>query len=482
MKSYFIGFDLGSHASKGVIIGENGNPLATKSLEHDTIIPKPGWQEQDPEIWWEEFKHITRCLLEKSAVDPSLVRGVGVAGFVPGLVIIDNSGQSIRPAIMHTDIRAVSQLKNINRILETKISHGFLMPKLFWIRENEEENYSSISKILVPHSYIVQKLTGKYSCDRDTATIFGGIYDEISGEWSEKKCHTLGMNVEILPELYNADSVVGTLGSEVSQLTGLTEGTPVITGTGDTFAALIGCGAVLPGDMMIYLGTSGTQLFIEGDLDTYTNGPHFGSGKADFTGRIISCGDSMQHYRDILGFDDWSLPDNKALEIEPGSEGLFIFPHLKQKSDRETSKGNLETIFGLETSHCSWHIYRAVLEGIACNLKTSFMGYETKVKRLILSGGGAKSRVLREIISSILDKDIYHNPLGDGARGAALLASHSISGVSLKEVSARISSSAEKTKPNKDDADIYKKHYKKYIELRTVIERLYKNQETYDNE
>ena len=75
MKSYFLGFDLGSHASKGVIIDENGVPLASRSLEHDTAMPKPGWQEQDPERWWDEFREISKWLLEKSGVDSSQVKG-----------------------------------------------------------------------------------------------------------------------------------------------------------------------------------------------------------------------------------------------------------------------------------------------------------------------------------------------------------------------------------------------------------------------
>jgi len=482
MKSYFIGFDVGSHSSKGVLIEENGTPIASKSLEHETILPALGWQEQNPDRWWEEFQQITTWLLEKSAVDPSFIKGVGITGFVPGLVILNREGQSARPSIMHTDIRAVDQLNNINKILSSKITHGFLVPKLLWIKDNEEEIFESIFKILVPHSFIVQKLTGKYSCDRDTATIFGGVYDENLGTWSKGICNTLGVNSNILPKLYNADSVVGTIDFTSSQLTGLSEGTPVIAGTGDTFAALLGCGAVLPGDMMVYLGTSGTQLYIDGDLDTFTNGPHFGLDKAVFTGRIISSGDSMQHYRDILGFKDWEKLNKEAFDISPGSDGLFVFPHLKQKTDNEKVKGDMETVFGLETSHSPWHIYRAVLEGIASNLKASFINYESRAKRLILAGGGAKSRVFREIISAVLNKDVYYNPLEDGAVGVALLAGHTITGVSLKKISASISANSEIAQPDPNTVGIYKEHYKKYAKLRIAIEELYKELEIYNNE
>ncbi len=474
METVFLGFDLGSHASKGVLISDNGTVLASNSLEHNTAMPYPGWQEQESGVWWEEFKSVSKALLKITDLDPVEIKAVGITGFVPGLVFLDKDNSSIRPALMHTDIRAGLQLKYINSILHSPISHGFLMPKLLWIRDNEEETYRSTSKILVPHSFIVQKLTGKYSCDRDTAAIFGGVYDNKSGNWSNAVCDKLGINIDILPELYNSDSEVGSIGTEAAHLTGLSAGTPVITGTGDTFAALLGCGAVRSGDMMIYLGTSGTQLFIDGNIDNFIQGPHFGPGKAEFAGRIISCGDTMQHYRNILGFQDWAFPDLKALEINPGSDGLFIFPHLKQKTGVDFSDGDRETIFGLNSSHSNWHIYRAVMEGIAANLKTDFLAYESRVKRLILSGGGARSRVFREIISAMLDRDIYYNPLGDGSVGVALLAGYSITGLPLKEASLLISKSAEITWPVAGSVAVYKKNYKKYSKLRNAIEELYK--------
>ncbi len=482
MNTYLIGFDLGSHSTKGVLISEDGISLASRSLEHYTNMPEPGWQEQDPDRWWEEFKEISKTLLSESNVNPDQVKAVGITGFVPGMVMLDKDDRSIRPALMHTDTRAGSQLKYINGILESPISHGFLLPKLMWVMDNEKKNYSRISKILVPHSFIVQRLTGRYSCDTDTATIFGGVYNGSGKEWSWQICTKLGIEKNILPDIYNADSIVGTISQNAAVLTGLAEGTPVIAGTGDTFAALLGCGAVLHGDMMVYLGTSGTQLFIDGELRDFIHGPHFGSGRAEFTGRIISCGDSMQHYREILGFRDWAIPDKEALGINPGSDGLFAFPHLKQKRDTELSEGDRETIFGLERSHTPWHIYRAVMEGIAYNLKTSFLDYESKVKRLILSGGGARSRVFREIIGGILDTTVYFNQSGNGAIGVALLAGYGSSEAGLKEKSLKISDRAVITTPNKDTVLEYKKYYKKYLKLREVIEDLYEEQEIEEDE
>lgn len=481
MKSCFLGFDLGSHASKGVLVRNDGTVIASMSTKHETDIPEPGWQEQDSNHWWEEFKKISKSLIRQSGMDPAEIKAVGVTGFVPGLVLFDEDDQSIRPALMHTDIRAVSQLKYINKILDSPISHGCLLPKLLWIKENEEESYNKTKKILVPHSSIVQKLTGKYSCDVDTATIFGGIYDEKSNTWSERLCSLLNLEKNIFPDLYDADSVVGTITTKASADTGLCEGTSVITGTGDTFTALLGCGAVMPGDMMIYLGTSGTQIFIDGDLSSFTGGTHFGKDKAVFTGRIISCGDSMEHFRSLLGFTDWLLPDAKALEIDPGSNGLVIFPHLKQKTDNDFSSRDSETIFGLDGSHSSWHIYRALLEGLAYNLNSSFLLYKSKVKRLILSGGGANSKVFSEIIRDVLGKEVFYNPSGNGASGVALLAAYGAGygdiDISLQDLAGSLVNQAVLSKPDSQTVSKYKKYYNSYKKIQIKLDILYKEQE-----
>jgi xylulokinase len=481
MRSCFLGFDLGSHASKGVLVTDNGKVLASTSVEHSTTLPHPGWQEQDPDIWWDEFKRISKILIEDSGIESKEIKAVGTTGFVPGLVLLDKNNDSIRPALMHTDIRAGSQLKYINTLLDSPISHGFLLPKLLWIKENEKENYAKIDKILVPHSFIVNKLTGNYSCDIDTATIFGGIYEEKSNTWNEKLCSSLNIDKNILPDLYGADSVVGTINKKASVDTGLYEGTAVIAGTGDTFPALLGCGCVMPGDMMIYLGTSGTQIFIDGALSSFTVGRHFGQGKAEFTGRIISCGDSLEHFKNLLGFTDWLLPDKKALEISPGSDGLFIFPHLKQKTENELSDKDSETIFGLDSRHRNWHIYRALLEGIAYNLKNSFALYESRVKRIILSGGGAKSKVFREIIRDVLGREVLYNSSGNGASGIAFLAGygagHGNSGISLQELTKSLSYAAIVSKPDSKLVSKYQNFYAIYKSLQIKIDTLYREQE-----
>ncbi len=228
---------------------------------------------------------------------------------------------------------------------------------------------------------------------------------------------------------------------------------------------------------MIYLGTSGTKIFIDGNLPDFTGGRHFGPGRAEFTGRIISCGDSMEHYKEILGFSDWSVPDTEALKIEPGSEGLYVIPHLKQKGDDESTRKDMETIFGLESTHSPWHIYRSLLEGIAYNLRTSYESYETKVRRLILSGVGAKSRVFREIVRDVLGQEVYYNPEGNGAAGIALLAGNRIGCLSLQELSAALSEESDISKPDPDSVKIYSTCYRLYRKLQKSMDLLYVEKE-----
>ncbi|MEW5815895.1 MAG: FGGY family carbohydrate kinase, partial [Spirochaetota bacterium] len=348
MKKYLLGFDLGSSGAKGVIVDCEGRILSFCTAEHATIRLNPGWAEQDPEnSWWESFKNVARRLLKNSGIAASQIKAVGITGFVPGLCPLDAEGRVVRNAIMHTDLRAQAELAFVNRTLSEQITLGNLIPKLLWFKDSEPENYAKTAKIVNPHAFLVYRLTGAVTCDYDTATLVGGLFDDAGLRWDGSACAKLGNRMDIWPDLFSAVSVVGGIVKQAAAETGLPDGTPVIAGTGDSFAALIGHGVISPGDLMIYLGSSGTQILVNNNLHGYINTPHFGPGKAEFAGRIVSCGDSMEHFRALLGHKTWETLNKGAAGLKPGSGRLIVVPHLKQKGTGESSFYDRETVFGL---------------------------------------------------------------------------------------------------------------------------------------
>lgn len=468
----FFGYDLGSHGAKGALFGLDGRMVASASRSHAISRPAPGWQEQDPlGLWWAEFRDIARELTGGGRT----VAGIAVTGFVPGLCALDAQGTPVRPAIMHTDIRASVELEELNRQLPRPVTLGTLLPKLLWIRNHEPELFARIASVVVPHAYIVYRLTGRIVCDYDTASIYGGLFDSGRLAWDEELCAALELDPSLFPEPVPLTRAVGTVLPETARELGLSPGAGVIAGTGDSFAALAGEGAVHPGDLMIYLGTSATRILVEAPLGSIAEKPHFGGGGASFAGRIFSCGESMEHYRALLGKQGWKELDEAAAAVPAGSGGVLLFPHMKQRGDGERGMLDRESIIGFESSHGQGHLFRALLEGIAFQLRADLEGMAARVRRVLLAGGGAKSGVFCSIIASVLGRSVLTTPGSGGPAGMALLAAWSLGYAgNLEELADSWFSLRDEHLPDARDAAVYTGIFGRYQEIRKKTEEAHR--------
>ncbi len=470
----FFGYDLGSHGAKGALFNLSGRMIASASRSHAISRPAPGWQEQDPDkLWWREFLEISGELTDALSLsgERAEIAGIGITGFVPGLCALDREGIPVRPAIMHTDLRAGVELGELNRLLSEPLTLGTLLPKLLWIRKNEPGSFEAIAKVLVPHAYLVYRLTGRMVCDYDTASIYGGIFDAERHDWDRGVCAALDIDPSMFPEPVPVTACIGTLSPEVSELLSISPSARVIAGSGDSFAALAGEGAVHPGDLMIYLGTSATRILVEAPFGEIAEGPHYGEGRASFVGRIFSCGESMEHYRSLLGHKGWKDLDRAASETPPGSGGVVVFPHPKQRGDEDSGMLDRESIVGLETNHGQGHLFRAFLEGVAYQLKDDYEGIAGRVGRVLLAGGGARSSVFCSIIASALDRIVLTNPNGGGAAGMALLAAWSLGyGDSPESLAERWFFGRIEHRPDEESAEMYRRSFPVWKEIRSRMD------------
>lgn len=473
MTSLFLGFDIGTLSSKGVLVDEDGNLVTSKQIKHDILISKPGYQEQDSEIWWKEFKTMVRAFLEIPNVRAEDIKSIGLTGCVPALSSIDVNGKTIGNAIMHTDVRAEEQLKFINEQLESPITHGFMLPKILWIKDNDPNRYKKISKVLVPHGFIGYKLTGNPTIDYDTACIIGGVFDSEKMEWDKEMIERFGLREDILPIPYPASKIIGNILPQVAEETGLSTETVVITGTGDSFASILGGGAFTKNQLMICLGTSATLIYLNCPPKEIISTPHFGPGKAEFIGRILSCGESMNHIRETFQYSWWEELNKGAANIPVGAEGLFYVPHYKQQSEESFFGLDAEFMYGYRSKHNQFHIYRALIEGIAYNIKNNLESFDKTVEQINVVGGAANSEVIRETIANVINYPITFYPNNSTAVGVAFLSGY-CSGY-IKDFS-RISkvwfTEHIKVDPDNHKAKEYEKLYDIYIELKNEMEKL----------
>jgi len=439
--AYFLGLDISTTSSKALIMDDQGKVVAVASSPHTLQSPKPLWTEQNPAEWWSAASASIRTALEKTGIVGEDIAAIGLTGQMHGLVLLDEAGAVLRPAILWNDQRTQSQCDEIHarigkqefiQISGNVALTGFTAPKILWVKENEPEVYARARHVLLPKDYIRFRLTGEFAMDKadGSGTV---LFDLKNRDWSDALLAELDIPRAWMPPTYEGCEFTGRVTSEAAAATGLIVGTPVAAGGGDQAAGAVGVGAVEAGVVALTVGTSGVVFATtpapliepDGRLHAFC---HAVPGMWHFMGVMLSAAGSLQWYRDAiapeLSFDDLV---QEAVAIPAGSEGLQFLPYLSGERTPHPDPFARGAFIGLTLRHNRAHLTRAVLEGVAFGLKDSFTLIQNAglgaIHQIRASGGGVKSALWRQILASVLNAELITvNTTEGGAYGAALLA------------------------------------------------------------
>jgi xylulokinase len=438
----FLGIDVSTTAAKAVLVDEGGALLGTASTALTLQTPRPLWSEQDPAEWWAASARSIRDVLATAGISGADVRAVGLTGQMHGLVLLDADHRVLRPAILWNDQRTAAQCDEIRRRLggrESLVRHtgndaltGFTAPKILWVREHEPELYARARHVLLPKDYVRLKLTGEAAMDKADAS--GTLlFDIARREWSEEVLRALEIPREWLPPTHEGPAVTGTVTSEAARETGLRAGTPVVAGGGDQAAGAVGTGAVRPGVVALSLGTSGvvfastdTPIFDpQGRLHAFC---HAVPGKWHLMAVTLAAAGSLEWFRNALAAtESFDTLVDEAAAAPAGAEGALFLPYLSGERTPYPDPLARGAFVGLTVRHGRGALTRAVLEGVAFSMRDCFgliqeagLGGVTSVR---VSGGGARSRLWRQIVASVLGVELVTvNQTEGAAAGAAFLA------------------------------------------------------------
>ena len=437
----FLGLDISTTSAKALLINELGAVISSATTPLTVSTPHPLWSEQDPRDWWTGMAESIRQALAQAGISGSAVTAIGLTGQMHGLVLLDERGEVLRPAILWNDQRTGAQCDEMRsrlgkahliQITGNDALTGFTAPKILWVQQNEAEIYARARHILLPKDYIRFRLTGDYAMDKadGSGTI---LFDLKKRDWSPEVLAALEIPASWLPPTYEGPEVTGSVSSSAAGETGLMQGIPVVGGGGDQAAQAVGVGAVQPGIIALTLGTSGVVfaatesplIELEGRLHAFC---HAVPGRWHFMGVMLSAAGSLQWYRDTLapGVSFDSLV-NEAGDIRAGSEGLFFQPYLTGERTPYPDPLVRAAWVGLTVRHTRAHMTRAVLEGVAFGIKDSFTLISNaglgSIQQVRISGGGAKSALWRQIIADVLGVELVTVNTTEGAAfGAVLLA------------------------------------------------------------
>jgi len=437
----FLGLDISTTGAKALLINEKGDVVSSATAPLTVSTPYPLWSEQEPRDWWIGISKSIRKTLDQAGISGSSVTAIGLTGQMHGLVLLDEQGEVLRPAILWNDQRTGAQCDEMRsrlgkahliQITGNDALTGFTAPKILWVQQNEPEIYARAQHILLPKDYIRYRLTSDYAMDKadGSGTI---LFNLKTRDWSAEVLTALDIPPKWLPPTFEGPAVTGYVSASAAAETGLVQGIPVVGGSGDQAAQAVGVGAVQPGIIALTLGTSGVVFATtespliesEGRLHAFC---HAVPGRWHFMGVMLSAAGSLQWYRDTLapGVSFDYLVD-EAGDIKAGCDGLLFLPYLTGERTPYPDPLVRAAWVGLTVRHTRAHMTRAVLEGVAFGIKDSFrlilQAGLGSIEQVRISGGGAKSVLWRQIMADVLGVELVTVNTTEGAAfGAALLA------------------------------------------------------------
>ncbi len=389
--TYLLGYDVGSSSVKASILdAATMKPVASATspvTELPIEAPNPGWAQQDPGTWWEHIVKATTTLA--ASADLNKITAVGISYQMHGLVTLDENMEVVRPAIIWCDSRAVSYGQRafddlghhqcLDRLLNSP--GNFTASKLAWMKENEPDLYSRVSRIMLPGDYIAWRLSGT-STTTPSGLSEGILWDFSANDVAGFLMDHFGFSRSLLPEIIDNFSTDVCVASEAAAELGIPAGIPVAYRGGDQPNNALSLNVLNPGEIAATAGTSGV---VYGVSDTPDYDPqsrvntfvHVNHRKETPRYGVLLCINGtgilnswLKHHvmnaPDAAAELDYKEMNRSAATVDIGAEGLMCIPF---GNGAERSLGNRDIgahIEGLRfNTHSTAHLLRASQEGIA---------------------------------------------------------------------------------------------------------------------
>jgi len=480
---YLIGVDIGTTSLKVTVVDEVGNILKNLRREYVLITPSAQWVELEVSTYWDSFCSLIRELLED--INPSEIKAIGIDSQGETLICLGKDEQPLRNAIVWLDNRSSEESKGIEeefgreRVFkitgQPDIVPTFTATKILWLKNKEPETFRKVYKYLLLKDYLIYKLTGCFSTEGSILSS-SLLFDITKKRWWSEILDFIGITSSHLPEIVEPGEPAGMISKNIKDELGLSTNTQVVHGGMDQTAGMIGAGNIKPG---MVSETTGAALAICATLDKpvisekYLIPCQYHSVKNKYLLQpwCPTGGMSLKWFRDK--FCEGSTYDELtrlASDVEPGCEGLVFLPHLAGAGSPEFNPDARGVYFGFTLRHGKEHFIRATMESIAFMIRSNIevlekMGIEAKEIRVL--GGGARSSLWNNIKADVTGRPVVSLESKECATSGSAILAGVAAGVysSLEEAIGIVVKEKERFLPKKENEEIYKKAYRKYLEV-----------------
>jgi sugar (pentulose or hexulose) kinase len=498
-----IGVDIGTTSAKAVLVDRAGRVRAEAGEEYPTRYVEPNGAEQDPHHWWAATCRGVRAVLERTGIDPARIAGIGISSQAPSVVVVDPTGEPVRPALLWLDRRGQPACRQradasatVVATTGNRLDAYFAAPKLAWLLASEPDVRRSGAGVLMASGYVVRMLTGVAACDTGHLglTLLG---DLDTGRWSPSMVELWGVPAAWLPPVAEPTDVVGTVTDAAAAATGLLAGTPVVAGVVDGAAASLEAGLAHHGDVCEMTGQSTVvNAAVEAKrlrrdrLGTLSVLPYPLPGHHLVYGSMVATGGVLRWFRDEFGdrasvpagasgesgsadpaADSFAALDALAATAPPGSGGLVLLPYFLGERSPLWDPDARGVLVGLSMGSRRADVVRAILEGTAYGLAHNLeelgrLGLRPDLLHSV--GGGARGTTWTQIKADVTGLPIAVPEEARGAPvGAAMVAA---AGVGLipdlgAMVASRASGVLRKVAPDPARHEVYQRYYAVFRDL-----------------
>lgn len=428
---YAIGVDIGTTGTKATVIDSEGKTICVSYQGYDLFKKPNGFVGQSADDWWNTLVFtVTDCVSKLENPDDVAVVSLSTQG--GSLVCADENGAPLDSAMVWMDSRSKAQYRELlnlygedyyYNITGHKLNAGLNLCKIKWLSDEDSSLFRKTHKFLSTVDYVNFKLTGEYCIDPSNAAMTQ-LYDIKNNRWSRELLDILSVDESRLPAIKKSGEQIGTLTKEAAKTLGLSPGVKVISGGHDQYCAALGCGAINPGQAMISAGTAFAILYITAgpvfNTDTYiAPGPHLIDGLWGNLATVPTAGVCMEWFKNNFAASE-SFEDIDRHAQSSDCESLFFYPYFSGSAFPDNSISAKACVMGLSLEHTGYHIARAIMEGVAFQLRYALEKFD-KPSSVKLMGGACKSRLWSGILTDVLPYDLYKAPDNNAAPyGAAV--------------------------------------------------------------
>ncbi|MDY6905021.1 MAG: FGGY-family carbohydrate kinase [Thermodesulfobacteriota bacterium] len=501
-----LSIDCGTQSLRALLFSQAGNLIARQQVAYAPYVsPRPGWAEQDPEIYWNSLCRACKGLKAEYRTAFDNIAGVGVTTQRASMINVDKNGVPLSPAIIWLDQRKAAPRfspRNVVRLAlkAVHMDEAFMEiqseGKCNWIRQNRPDIWDATAKYLQVSGFLNYRLTGEFA-DSVASQIGHLPFNYKKMTWAKRfdlPSLLFYVEPEKLPELIAPGEVLGMVTPAAATATGIPENTPVVACGSDKGCETIGAGVIDQSAVSLSFGTTATIQTTSSDyFETSRFMPPY---PAPIPGRynpeveifrgywMITWFKNEFAYQEVQEAEAMGIPAEEVLnrhllETEPGAMGLVVQPYWSPGLRHPSAKG---AIIGFGDVHKKAHIYRAVIEGLGFGLLEGLHKLEKaggiKAGSAAVSGGASQSDEICRITA-----DIFNLPMVKGAThetsglGAAIVTAVGL-GIytSFEEAVSGMVKQATVFDPNPANVDIYQALYSQvYRRMFRALAPLYRN-------